>query len=710
MSPDHAALAKELSQQPEQQLVNPADPVSLELMKRCAGESYQTGSLYLQALQDRDRAARIGSTAGIVRGTRLVNATRDNMRADAELRQNISTLHDPLPSLPNVPNRDRAGGAVLKQAGLLGALGLAAIIFWAAVHYPEEPSQTSAPRLEEGGSSEADPETPLTQPARPIAESTTNSAERAERNLGLSVSGRTVAVRSGPAMMAESADELPSGAPPEVRDPVPAGNSQDPAELAAALSQAQSPLETATSPQTVRLGRSTPTPARPPRGAPLPEAPPPELMINSLRQMPTPVRSRDAGLPPSTHGVQARNPSAAPPSQQLGPDIGLARAEGQVGQVMSVPPPLMRVPEGLPSELKLVTPLGSAAPIIVADVGSEANAGPEELSSPGSQGPDQEFEFRYVRGDAVRMRRKPRLAGQVLALYYKGDEMKVDRREAGWSHVTAIDGRFGWIASRYLMNAAPNGDIRTAGTTTQRIGRKGPPEVPRSTKGYCSSPAFIVDTAAPPAPVVHRFSPDTGAKGDGMTNEAALLLTGTAEAGSTLTVRDGETVLGTAAVDRSSAWSFAAPVLADGIHAFRAVATDRAGNMGAPSTPLEVTVDTHPPSVALSTVMNDVTETVVIPGSLTNDSTPTLFGTADPGSTVQVILSRAGSPDVVLSPELSGSKWTVAPSTQLPDGPYTVTVTATDAAGNANEVSSLNEGGGSLSRPRRSPKVRSARP
>ena len=150
----------------------------------------------------------------------------------------------------------------------------------------EEPSQTSAPRLEEGGSSEADPETPLTQPARPIAESTTNSAERAERNLGLSVSGRTVAVRSGPAMMAESADELPSGAPPEVRDPVPAGNSQDPAELAAALSQAQSPLETATSPQTVRLGRSTPTPARPPRGAPLPEAPPPELMINSLGHPP----------------------------------------------------------------------------------------------------------------------------------------------------------------------------------------------------------------------------------------------------------------------------------------------------------------------------------------------------------------------------------------------------------------------------------------
>ena len=62
-----------------------------------------------------------------------------------------------------------------------------------------------------------------------------------------------------------------------------------------------------------------------------------------------------------------------------------------------------------------------------------------------------------------------------------------------------------------------------------------------------------------------------------------LDLTGTAEAGSTVQVYDGATLLGTATANGSGAWSFTTATLADGAHSFTATATDAAGNVSAAS-------------------------------------------------------------------------------------------------------------------------------
>src|SRR5207247_4106903 len=62
-----------------------------------------------------------------------------------------------------------------------------------------------------------------------------------------------------------------------------------------------------------------------------------------------------------------------------------------------------------------------------------------------------------------------------------------------------------------------------------------------------------------------------------------LLLSGTAEANSTVGVYDGADLLGTAAADGFGAWSYQTGTLADGGHAFTATATDAAGNTGAAS-------------------------------------------------------------------------------------------------------------------------------
>jgi hypothetical protein len=195
-----------------------------------------------------------------------------------------------------------------------------------------------------------------------------------------------------------------------------------------------------------------------------------------------------------------------------------------------------------------------------------------------------------------------------------------------------------------------------------------------------------VDTVAPEPPALQGFWPDSGINDDGLTNHSELVLTGTAEPGSTVTIRNGETELGTAATNSSGAWSFSTEILPDGVLAITAASSDLAGNTSAVSAALAVTIDTSAPPVTLSAVKDDATGAPVASGGVTNDPTPTLSGTAEAGSTVEVILSRADSQDIVLTAPLSGTDWSVTPATPLPDGPYVISVKATDRAGNMAQV------------------------
>ena len=69
-------------------------------------------------------------------------------------------------------------------------------------------------------------------------------------------------------------------------------------------------------------------------------------------------------------------------------------------------------------------------------------------------------------------------------------------------------------------------------------------------------------------------------------------LTGTAEAGSTVKLYDGATLLGSALASGTGAWSYTTAALANGGHSLTATATDAAGNTGVHSAALAVTIDT----------------------------------------------------------------------------------------------------------------------
>src|SRR4029077_10673329 len=142
--------------------------------------------------------------------------------------------------------------------------------------------------------------------------------------------------------------------------------------------------------------------------------------------------------------------------------------------------------------------------------------------------------------------------------------------------VTA-DGSGNWS---YTTAALTNGAHSLTATET----------VAGNTSGASNALNVIIDTTAPLTPAIASFSPDTGTVGDHVTKEHMLTLTGTAEANSTVSVFDASTLLGTALVTGTGAWTFITEQLANGIHDFTVTGIDTAGNTSAASSELSVAI------------------------------------------------------------------------------------------------------------------------
>ncbi|MBZ4371083.1 Ig-like domain-containing protein [Corallococcus sp. AS-1-6] len=183
---------------------------------------------------------------------------------------------------------------------------------------------------------------------------------------------------------------------------------------------------------------------------------------------------------------------------------------------------------------------------------------------------------------------------------------------------------------------------------------------------------FTVDTVAPAAPVV--TAPTAGQT---LTTQTPVL-SGTAEANSTVTVREGTTVLCTATANGSGAWSCTSSTLADGSHSITATARDAAGNTGPASTAVPFSVDTTAPAAPVVTAPTA--------GQQLATSTPVITGTAEANSTVTV---REGTTVLCTTTADSSGAWSCTSST-LTDGPHTVSVTARDAVGNTSPARTVS--------------------
>ncbi|HCL5978037.1 TPA: Ig-like domain repeat protein, partial [Klebsiella oxytoca] len=205
------------------------------------------------------------------------------------------------------------------------------------------------------------------------------------------------------------------------------------------------------------------------------------------------------------------------------------------------------------------------------------------------------------------------------------------------------------------------------------------------------SPAFelTIDTTAPSASapeVTDDVAGHTGplASGD-LTNDATPTLSGTAEAGATVTIYDGDTVLGTVVAGEDGRWSYTPDALDEGSHSLSTTVTDKAGNVSERSPAFELTIDTTAPSASAPEVTDDVAGHTgpLTSGDLTNDATPTLSGTAEAGATVTIY-----DGDTVLGTVVAGEdgRWSYTPDA-LDEGSHSLSTTVTDKAGNISERS-----------------------
>ena len=239
----------------------------------------------------------------------------------------------------------------------------------------------------------------------------------------------------------------------------------------------------------------------------------------------------------------------------------------------------------------------------------------------------------------------------------------------------------------------------TAGTTyviSARVidaaGNLGPLSAPRS---------FTLDTTAPATTAtITGVLDDRGelqgpVAPSGRTDDTTPTISGTLfaalEAGETLRMFNGATLLGTAIVNNTDLTWLYTPTLpaTEGTpYAIRARVADAAGNLGPQSTARSFTLDTTAPTV--SATITDVVDNVgtitgsIVDGGVTNDTTPTIRGTLSSalgsGESLQILNGTTvlGTASV----NTTDLTWTYTPTLPATEGTsYVISARVVDGAG-----------------------------
>jgi len=184
---------------------------------------------------------------------------------------------------------------------------------------------------------------------------------------------------------------------------------------------------------------------------------------------------------------------------------------------------------------------------------------------------------------------------------------------------------------------------------------------------------FTLDRAAPTRPTI------TTPPLNSTVATAKPPIGGAAEAGSTVTVREGAAVLCTTTATAQGSWSCVpTQPLAEGLHTVTATAVDAAANASQPSLPDSFTVDTLAPAAPVITRPTA--------GQVLTDNTPTVGGTAEAGATVRVYVDNGQVPACTATVNAAGT-WSCDVSPALADGAHSVKATASDTVGNTSGYS-----------------------
>ncbi|MCU6208008.1 BapA/Bap/LapF family large adhesin [Enterobacter cloacae] len=262
--------------------------------------------------------------------------------------------------------------------------------------------------------------------------------------------------------------------------------------------------------------------------------------------------------------------------------------------------------------------------------------------------------------------------GSTITLYDNGKQIGT----------TTVDAKGSWSFTPTTDLA--NGSHTITTTATDAAGNTSPAS---------AAVSFVVDTVAPGAPAISSATDDIDpGKGTvssgGSTNDPRPQLSGTAEPGSTVTIYDGPVAIGTAVTGSNGTWTFTPSVnLGESTHQFTVRATDAAGNTGPASPVFTLTVDLTPPATPTAIVLSDETGAIkgaITAGQFTDSSEPLLAGRGEPGGTIQVYDNGVLIGQTTVLPN---GTWSLRPDNPLAEGPHSITIKQTDAAGNQSAES-----------------------
>jgi serralysin len=225
------------------------------------------------------------------------------------------------------------------------------------------------------------------------------------------------------------------------------------------------------------------------------------------------------------------------------------------------------------------------------------------------------------------------------------------------------------LRSDYTFTQLANGDLRVSSAIdgTDNVSSI---EVLHFADGSYERAQIGLDTTPPAAPELAVTK-----NAAGFARGSTPLVTGKAEANSTVKVYSGTTEIGSTTVDASGVWTVITKPFADGMnYSLYAKATDAAGNTSSASATVSFNVDAHAPSTPAGNL------------TMTSENQGTFSGSAEAGTLIQLVRVPQGI-EIAHTTVGTDGKWSIN-SSPLPNGAYTVGVVAVDKADNATSAAS----------------------
>ncbi|MBK5074721.1 ATP-binding cassette domain-containing protein [Budviciaceae bacterium CWB-B4] len=263
-------------------------------------------------------------------------------------------------------------------------------------------------------------------------------------------------------------------------------------------------------------------------------------------------------------------------------------------------------------------------------------------------------------------------AGNTITIYVNGVE-------AGKAIIDST-GHWTWTPETDLAD----GHYQLIITETDKAGNVSP-----------QSPTFDfnVDTAAPVKPAVPEIIDNAGditgpLKPGDQTDDTTPTFNGGGEPGDTIIIKDGDDIIGSTVVDDDGKWDWTpTDPLPDGPHDITIIEVDPDGKESEPSDPINIIIDTIPPTKpVVPEIIDNVGDITgpLKPGDQTDDSAPTFNGGGEPGDT---IIIKDGDEIIGSTVVNDDGEWAWTPTDPLPDGPHDITIIEVDPAGNESEPS-----------------------